>query len=148
MVERARVQGCCSAPDCPTNFDERVDLGQRRLILLRRISAAGSVLCCAAALVLLVAGMEMADRFAWAAAVWGLPRLLGYTREALSERRVPVPLLVAVPLVVVGVLGWPIVTAIGVATVLVVDLFRRDVRPAGRPAGSLPNARVEPAQPA
>ncbi|MGH3933024.1 MAG: hypothetical protein ACRDTF_23965 [Pseudonocardiaceae bacterium] len=96
---------------------------------MRRVSAVSSALLCVAALVLLLpgvpAGPEMADRVAWAAAVWGLPRLLGYARAALSARRVTLPLLAGTALLAIAVAGLPVVTAVVVATVLVSDLTRR-----------------------
>lgn len=124
MVERPRNEGCCASSDCPTNFEERLEMGRRRLLLLRRVSALGSGSLTLIALVLLASGSDLAGRVAWAAAVWGLPVLLRWTRELMSGRRVMLPLVLAAGLVAAGVAGWPIVTALAVATLLTVDLLQ------------------------
>ncbi|RDI35434.1 hypothetical protein DFR72_1011185 [Lentzea flaviverrucosa] len=92
---------------------------------------------CAAALVSLLpsvpVGSETAERLAWAAAVWGLPRFLGAARAALAARKVTPVLLVAVGLVVIAIAGLPLITAVVVAAVLVSDLVRRPVTSPGAP---------------
>jgi hypothetical protein len=128
MVERPRNQGCCASSDCPTNFEDRLELGRRRLLLLRRVSVLGSGSLTLVALVLLASGSDLAGRVAWAAAVWGLPMLLRWARQLMSGRRVMLPLLLAAGLVAAGVAGWPIVPALAVATLLTVDLLRQGNR--------------------
>jgi hypothetical protein len=125
MVERARAQGCCASSDCPTNFEDRLDLGRRRLLLLRRVTALGSGSLTLVALVLLASGSDLAGRVAWAAAVWGLPPLLRWTRELMSGRRIVLPLVLTAVVVAVGVAGWPIVPALAVTTLLTVDLVQQ-----------------------
>lgn len=114
--------GCCEPAETPRSYEDSVELGNRRRALVVRFSAAASASLLLAALVLRAAGGPAqhvtANRLMWTAALFGLPLLLVQLRRLLVTRRASWHLGVAAGLIVVGVLGFPAITAAAVVATL------------------------------
>lgn len=110
---RVRADGCCGE-DAGSSFEQRVDLGRRRGVLLRRVTLIASAGLTAAALALTLAGLMpvLAGRLAWGGTIWEAGPVLGWTRAALTARRVNWRLGAALAGVVVGLAWQPLVAAL------------------------------------
>lgn len=128
MAEGNR-KGCCGARSSPVvhAFDEKLSLGRRRQLQVRRTVAWVSVALCAAAAGLSVAGpaagIDLASRLAWIAVALGAPRLLRALRDALSGCS-PYKVLVMSAFLAAGVIGYPLIPAVAVALALVTEAMR------------------------
>lgn len=129
MAEGNR-KGCCGATSSPVAhaFDEKLSLGRRRQLQVRRTVAWVSVALCAAATALSVAGpaagVDLASRLAWFAVALGAPRLLRALRDALSGSCSPYRVLVMCAFLATGVIGYPLIPALAVALALVTEAMR------------------------
>lgn len=135
-VRAMRADSCCGGELDETPFEERVQLGQRRRVLVRRVALAGSALSALVALAVTGAGgsQALADRFAWLAVVWAAGPVLGWVRAGMAARRVDWRLVAVAVGVVVGIVWQPLVPAL----VAVALLAERVVRP---PKAAAPGAR-------
>jgi hypothetical protein len=139
--------GCCADPECPTPFAERVEVGEQRRVLVRRVTLVACAVLCAAAVVLPLAGAStlVVSRLAWAAAVCAAAVLLGWVRSAMTTRRVPWRLAVGVVAVVVGVVWHPLVPALVALAALTEHVLRPTDRHASTPrVGSTPTVVGQP----
>jgi hypothetical protein len=142
MGSQPATRGCCSGLDEPEGLDASqrlrasAELGRRRLLALRWVAAVAGVALFAAALLPLDPGVGR--RLAIAAAVLGVPRLLGVLRRLLLDRRASLPTAVALALVIAALAGLWLVVAAAVAIVLVADLAGR------RSAAAIPTPSAAP----
>ena len=122
-----RADSCCGGEADESSFDDRVALGQRRRVLVRRVTLAGSALSALTAAV--ASGADgssvLAHRFAWLAVVWAAGPVLGWVRAALSARRVDWRLLIVAAGVAAGIVWQPLVPAL----IAVALLAERAIRP-------------------
>jgi hypothetical protein len=125
-----RADGCCGAQAAGTSFEQRVDLGRRRQVLVRRVALIASVVMLAAALVLMLAGHApvLAGRLAWGAAIWEVILVPGWVRAVLSARQVDWRLVVTLAEVSGGLAWQPLVAAL-VAVALLAERVLRSPRP-------------------
>jgi hypothetical protein len=130
-VRAVRTDGCCGGEPDETPFEERVQLGQRRRVLVRRVALAGSALSALVALAVTGAGGSpvAAHRFAWLAAVWAAGPVLGWVRAGMAARRVDVRLVAAGAGVAAGIAWQPLVPAL-VAVALLAERAACPPRPA------------------
>jgi hypothetical protein len=134
-VRAVRAGGCCGGGGelDETPFEERLQLGARRRVLVRRVALAGSGLSVLVALVVTGAGGSpaLADRFAWLAVVWAAGPILGWVRTGMTTRRVDSRLVVVAASVAAGIAWQPLVPGL----VAVALLAERAVRPPRPVAG-------------
>lgn len=126
-----RGDSCCGGQADETPFDARAELGQRRRLLLRRVTLACSTGLALAAVVVSVTGGAvsgvLADRFAWAASVWAVGLVLGWVRDAVTARRPDWRLAACVVAMVIGI-GWqPLVPAFLAVALLAERVIRAPV---------------------
>ncbi|TCO59291.1 hypothetical protein [Actinocrispum wychmicini] len=136
MAERS-TGGCCSDPERATPFAQRVEVGQRRRVLLRRAMLVSCAVLCAVALLLSVVGVStaVAYRLEWAAAVCAAVVLLGWARSAMTTGRVPWRLVVGVAAVVAGFVWHPLVPALVALAALTEHVLRPSDQQAAVPQG-------------
>lgn len=127
-----RADGCCGAEAAGTSFEQRVDLGRRRQVLVRRAALTASAVLLAAALVLMLAGHApvLAGRLAWGAAIWEVALVPGWVRAVLSARQVDWRLVVTLAAVAGGLAWQPLVAAL-VAVALLAERVLRPEAAAG-----------------
>lgn len=135
-----RAGGCCGGEAQETSFDDRVALGQRRRVLVRRVALAGSALSALVAAVATGTGGSsvLAHRFAWLAVVWAAGPVLGWVRAALSARRADWRLLMVAAGVVAGIVWQPLVPALVAVALLAERMARTPQAPASRALGTVP----------
>ncbi|AKH83956.1 hypothetical protein AA958_19160 [Streptomyces sp. CNQ-509] len=144
MAERrVRAESCCAAGETETGFGERVALGGRRRLLVRRVLLSASLAFAVAAVVVTITGGSpgLADRLAWATCVWGAGLALGLVRRVVTGRSLDWRLVVIVAGVVVGAAWQPLAAAVVAVALLAEQVLRR--RGARAPAaGQVPSQFV------
>jgi len=124
------VGGCCGGEEAAP-FGDRLEVGRRRRLLVRRVLLACSAVFGAAAVVLalidLPAPAGVAPRVAWAASVWAAGLVFGWLRQAITDRRPGWRLVASLAAVVVGIVWQPLVPAL-VAVLLLAEHVLRGPR--------------------
>lgn len=135
-----RADGCCGGEADGTSFDDRVQLGQRRRVLVRWVALAGSALSAlVAAAVTGVGGSPvLAHRFAWLAVVWAAGPVLGWVRAVLSVRRVDWRVLLVAAGVAAGIVWQPLVPALIAVALLAERVIHPPLAPVPRAPGTAP----------
>jgi hypothetical protein len=125
------ADGCCDGEQTAMPFRDRLQVGRRRRMLVRRVLLAGSAVFAVAAVVLTLTGPPvpawLASRLAWAASVWAAGLVTGWLRLALTGRRPGWRLAASGAAVVAGIMWQPLVPAL-VAVLLLAEHVLRGSR--------------------
>lgn len=120
--------GCCGGVDTAAPFGDRLEVGRRRRVQVRRVLLACSAVLGVAALMLTLidppGAAGLAPRVAWAASVWAAGLVFGWLRQAITGRRLGWRLVASLAALVVGIAWQPLVPALVAVALLTEHVLR------------------------